>query len=116
MHNWDVFVFHVVYHDLPDTGFCLDVSVPEEEEITALEGRFHAPGENDDDRGWRVGYDRESFPHLAKEEISKQPGCAWPNSCGMYTAAQDQTHNEGRREDEAEVHQLRSSLPRVSNT
>jgi len=70
MHNRDVFVLHVVDHNFTNGGFGEDVAVPEEQEVTALEGRLHASGEHDDYRRRRIGDDRKSLPHLYIGKVS----------------------------------------------
>ena len=61
MYNRDVFAFDVVDNDLSNLSFV--IAVPEEEEVAALEGRFHRAGKDHDDGGGRVGDDREGLPH-----------------------------------------------------
>jgi hypothetical protein len=69
--NRNVLALHVVHDDFADVGLGHEVAVPEEEQVAALEGGFHAAGEDDDDRGGRVCEDRKAFPHLPRG-VSKQ--------------------------------------------
>ena len=60
MHDRYILPFDIVNHDL--THFGRLVSVPEEQEVSTLEGRFHAARQDDDDWGGGVGEDGEGFP------------------------------------------------------
>ena len=82
MHDRDILPPDVVDDDLADLGGV--VPVPEEEEVSALEGRLHAAGEDDDDGGGGVGEHGEGLPE-----------------------------HEGRAEDEGEVEDLERRLARV---
>lgn len=60
MHNRYILPPHIIHHDLADLS--LGRSVPEKEQVSALEGRFHAAGEDYDYGGGGVGEDGEAFP------------------------------------------------------
>jgi hypothetical protein len=47
VHDRDILSAHVVHNDF--SHLCFHASVPEEEQVSALESRFHAAGEHDDD-------------------------------------------------------------------
>lgn len=60
MHDRDILAAHVVHYDLSHLRF--DAAIPEEEQVAALESRFHAAGEDDHDGRGGVGRDGEAFP------------------------------------------------------
>jgi len=60
MHNGYILPFDIVDYYLADLS--CGISIPEEEEVATLEGRFHAAGEDDNDGGRGVGCYAEGFP------------------------------------------------------
>lgn len=60
MYNWNILPFDVVNHDLSD--LCFHSPIPQKEQISALESRLHASGQNDDDRRRGICCDGEPFP------------------------------------------------------
>lgn len=62
--NGNILILHIVYDDLSDRGILQQIAIPQEQQISSLEGRLHRSRQNDDDRGRRVGNNREAFPHL----------------------------------------------------
>jgi hypothetical protein len=54
MDDGNVLAPHIVHDDLAHVGFGHEVSVPEKEQVAALERGLHAAGEDDDDRRGRV--------------------------------------------------------------
>lgn len=66
VHDGNILILDVVDNNLADRGFAEQLAVPQEEQVASLERRFHASAEDDDDGGWRVGDDGETFPHLCK--------------------------------------------------
>lgn len=74
VHNGNVLVLDIVDHHLSNVRLPQKVSVPEEEQVATLKGRFHGSGEYDDDRGRRVADDRETFPHLPRETSASRSG------------------------------------------
>lgn len=64
VHDWDIFIPHVIHHHLAHARFGKQISVPEQKQVSSLEGRLHAAGEDDDDRRGGIADDGETFPHL----------------------------------------------------
>lgn len=102
MDNGNVLVLDIVDHHLAHARILDEVSVPEHEEIPALEGRLHGARQDDDDGGRRVGDDGEALPHLRDSGLAN----ARDGPGGI-------THHKRRRQDEGKVQDLRGSLPRV---
>ena len=81
MHNRNIFAFDIIHDDFSDLR-ALPAAVPEEKDVTALEGGLHRAGEHNDDGRGRVGEHGKTLPH---------------HKCGG--------------EDEGEVEELRGGLP-----
>lgn len=60
MHNRNILPPHIIHNHFPDLRF--EAAVPEEKEVAALEGGFHAAGQDYDDGRGGVGEDGEPFP------------------------------------------------------
>lgn len=61
---------YIVDHNLSHISILEQVAIPEEQEISTLEGRLHTAGEDDDDRTRRIGDYGEAFPHLRAASLS----------------------------------------------
>ena len=75
MHNRNILPLHIVHHNLAHVG--PGIPIPEEEQVSTLEGGLHGPGEDNDDGRRRVRDHAEGLPE-----------------------------HEGRAEDEGEVEEL----------
>lgn len=82
MHDRYILPLDIIDHNLPNLR--LPRTIPEEEQISPLKGRFHATGEHDHDGWGGVAKNRNSLPQ-----------------------------HESGREDEGEVEDLRRELPRL---
>lgn len=60
MYNRYIFALDIVYHNL--SNLCILALVPKKEQVPSLKSRFHATGQDDDDRRRRIGYHREALP------------------------------------------------------
>lgn len=82
MHDGDILAADIIHDDLADVG--AGRAVPEEQQVAALEGGFHAAGQHDDDGRGRAGHDGQALPD-----------------------------HEGAGQDEGEVEQLAERVARV---
>lgn len=110
MDNWNVLVLDIVHDNFANVRLAQDVSVPQEQQIAALEGRFHGPRKDDNDGRWRVGDDGKTLPHLQQVALAIVAG----NQALKGGASQTgRTDHERRGKNEREVEQLCGRLPRI---
>ena len=60
MHDGDILAPDIIHHHL--SYFGIQAAVPEEQQVSTLESRFHTSGEDDYDGRSGVGCDTQAFP------------------------------------------------------